>query len=225
MFDASDTEGTPVELTEPASTTEPPSSRGRRRSPDIEPRVVAAALRLYARDGWSGFTFDAAAREAGVGKPAIYRRWDSRAHLLVSACESLKTPFARDCGSFEADLRDYAQQFLIFYANATQPLLMRQLELDRRKDEELAGFYDRLFFRPRQESARDIVRRATARGEVHNPLDSHAAVELLLGAISTHWTYTSVAQLEKLNVSFPAYVDRLLAIILGGLEAREKDHE
>lgn len=222
MSVTSDAGGTPVELTEPASTTEP---RGRRRSPDIEPRVVAAAVRLYARDGWSGFTFDAAAREAGVGKPAIYRRWESRAHLLVSACDSLQTPRARDCGSFEADLRDYVQQFLVYYANPTQPLLFRQLELDRRKDEELARFFDRLFFRPRQESARDIVRRATARGEVRNPRDAHAAVELILGAISTHWTYTSVAQLEKLHASFPAYVDRILAIVLGGIKAREKDHE
>jgi DNA-binding transcriptional MerR regulator/predicted nucleic acid-binding protein len=41
---------------------------GRPRDPNLESRVFAAALRVYAEAGWSGFSFDAVARRAGVGK-------------------------------------------------------------------------------------------------------------------------------------------------------------
>jgi DNA-binding transcriptional MerR regulator len=50
---------------------------GRPRDPDLESRVLAAALRVYAEAGWSGFSFDAVARRAGVGKAPLYLRWQS----------------------------------------------------------------------------------------------------------------------------------------------------
>lgn len=196
--------------------TAPARPRGRRRSPDIEPKVIQAAIDLYAREGWRGFTFDAVAREAGVGKPAIYRRWESPAHLLVSACETLKTPRARACGSFEADLRDYALQFLQYYSSPGQALLVRQLELDRRKDPDLAAVFNRQFLHPRQDSARDLAHRAVSNGDIGDVRDAHAAIELLLGAIAAHWTYANDAHRDRLHADFPAHVDRLLRIITAG---------
>ena len=51
---------------------------GRRRDPELDERVLEAALTVYARQGWAGFNFDAVAREAGCGRPALYRRWQSK---------------------------------------------------------------------------------------------------------------------------------------------------
>ena len=79
---------------------------GRKRDPLIEPRVFDAALRVYAHGGWSGFTFEGIARAAGVGKPAIYRRWSSREELLIAALQTADFPEARDCGHVRADLLD-----------------------------------------------------------------------------------------------------------------------
>lgn len=65
-----------------------PSRSGRPRDAQIRTKVLLAAQRLYARSGYAGVTFDALAREAGVGKPAIYRRWDSREELMADVLRS-----------------------------------------------------------------------------------------------------------------------------------------
>ncbi|MFC3242428.1 helix-turn-helix domain-containing protein [Gordonia humi] len=63
------------------------ASRGRPRDPDVSSRIVDAALVVYARRGWSAFTMDGVAREAGVGKAALYRRWSDKKGLLLDALE------------------------------------------------------------------------------------------------------------------------------------------
>ena len=61
---------------------------GRPRDPEIRQRVLLAAQRVYVRAGFSGFTFEAVAREAAVGKPAIYRRWASAEALMDDVLSS-----------------------------------------------------------------------------------------------------------------------------------------
>ena len=58
--------------------------------------MVAAALAVYAEAGWSGFSFDAVARRAGVGKAPLYLRWASKEDLLLAAFRAAKaSPGAR----------------------------------------------------------------------------------------------------------------------------------
>src|SRR3954451_6894721 len=71
-------------------------SRGRPADPDIERRVVAAALMVYGEVGWAGFTLDAVARRAPVGKAALYRRWPTKEALLLAAFEYLAEPLELD---------------------------------------------------------------------------------------------------------------------------------
>jgi AcrR family transcriptional regulator len=66
--------------------------RGRPADPDIERRVLAAALTVYGEVGWAGFTLDRVARRAPVGKAALYRRWPSKEDLLLAALEHLAEP-------------------------------------------------------------------------------------------------------------------------------------
>jgi AcrR family transcriptional regulator len=69
-----------------------PSGRGRPADPDIERRVLAAALTVYGEVGWAGFTLDRVARRAPVGKAALYRRWPTKEDLLLAALEHLAEP-------------------------------------------------------------------------------------------------------------------------------------
>jgi len=68
------------------------TGRGRPADPDIEQRVIAAALAVYGEVGWAGFTLDAVARRAPVGKAALYRRWPTKEALLLAAFEHLAEP-------------------------------------------------------------------------------------------------------------------------------------
>jgi AcrR family transcriptional regulator len=197
----------------------PRSGVGRRRDPEIEPKVTAAAVRVYAREGWNGFTFDAVAREAGVGKPALYRRWSSREDLLTQALSSVKFPTARDCGSLRADVLDYAQQWVEWYRDRDRPLAGMRLGPDGRTSPELSGAYEAVIAAPRARAARDITRRAVARGELASGIASATIVELLIGAMNNHWAFTPPSRLDRLHRTFPAHAEQLVDIIVAGVAA------
>ncbi|MFC9789307.1 TetR/AcrR family transcriptional regulator [Rhodococcus sp. NPDC127528] len=59
--------------------------RGRPRNPAIDGAALAAARELLAEVGWDQTTMVAIAERAGVGKPALYRRWPSKTHLVFEA--------------------------------------------------------------------------------------------------------------------------------------------
>lgn len=57
---------------------------GRPRDPHIDATVRAATLDLLARVGYANLTIGAVARAAGVTRPALYRRWPSKRHLVIA---------------------------------------------------------------------------------------------------------------------------------------------
>jgi len=61
--------------------------RGRPRAADIEMRVFEATLVVFGRHGWSGFSIEAVAAEARVGKASIYLRWNDKLQLLMDAID------------------------------------------------------------------------------------------------------------------------------------------
>ncbi|MFR9804066.1 TetR/AcrR family transcriptional regulator [Pseudonocardia sp. RS010] len=197
----------------------PGASVGRKRDPRIEPLVTAAAVTVYARDGWAGFSFEAVAREAGVGKPALYRRWESREELLVQAMDTLRLPTAIDVGSLRADLLDYAYQWVEWYSDQSRGLAALRLAADTISNPPLNEVHKRLIVRPRTEAAREITRRAIDRGEVADTLHSATAIELLVGAMQIHWMYTKESSLPEMRRTFRAHAERLVDIIVAGTGA------
>jgi AcrR family transcriptional regulator len=59
--------------------------QGSRRDPAIDASVLEATRRLLVERGYSSTTIDLIAITAGVSRPAIYRRWTSKAHLVHEA--------------------------------------------------------------------------------------------------------------------------------------------
>jgi AcrR family transcriptional regulator len=89
-----------------STATSPRRGRGRPADPDIEQRVLAAAIQVYAEAGWAGFTFDALAVRSSVGKAAIYRRWASKLDILRDAWRAASVGFVEvpDTGDLRGDL-------------------------------------------------------------------------------------------------------------------------
>ncbi|MFH5206985.1 helix-turn-helix domain-containing protein [Antrihabitans sp. NCIMB 15449] len=58
---------------------------GRPRDTAIDDAALAAARTLLAEVGWDRTTMVAIAERADVGKPALYRRWPSKTHLIFEA--------------------------------------------------------------------------------------------------------------------------------------------
>lgn len=58
---------------------------GSRRDPAIDTAVLAAARALLVERGYAATTIDLIATSAGVSRPAVYRRWRSKAELVHEA--------------------------------------------------------------------------------------------------------------------------------------------
>jgi AcrR family transcriptional regulator len=58
---------------------------GRPRDPRIDKAVLDATVELLGETDYASLSVDAIAKRAGTSKPAIYRRWPSKAHLVHEA--------------------------------------------------------------------------------------------------------------------------------------------
>lgn len=56
--------------------------RGRPRDPAVDRAILDAARAVLARKGFTGASMDEIARQAGVGKDTLYRRWKSKEALV-----------------------------------------------------------------------------------------------------------------------------------------------
>lgn len=70
----------------------PEVRHGRPRDPHVDAAIREAALDLLVEEGFARMSMEAVATRAGVGKAAIYRRWDSKTALVVDAIHALIGP-------------------------------------------------------------------------------------------------------------------------------------
>ncbi|GAA5155778.1 TetR/AcrR family transcriptional regulator [Nocardioides marinquilinus] len=96
----------PPEPPEPEAA--PRARGGRPRDPGRDAAIVAAALEVLAETGYERMTMDQVAARAGAGKATLYRRWPSKADLVVHAVGQIgDTPVLADLpdtGTLRGDL-------------------------------------------------------------------------------------------------------------------------
>ncbi|WP_207124705.1 TetR/AcrR family transcriptional regulator [Actinocatenispora comari] len=83
------------------------TSGSRRRGAVLEDAILTAAWDEFAEVGYGNLTMEGVAARAGTGKAVIYRRWPSRAQLMVAAMRRRVVPLAEDVpntGSLREDL-------------------------------------------------------------------------------------------------------------------------
>ena len=111
----------------------PPS--GRPRDPRIDSAVLTAAADLVQKVGYADLTIAAIAERAGTTKPAIYRRWPSKAHLVHEAVFPSGEPtLMPHTGSIAGDLREMLRRTADVWtapaARAAMPGLMAEISAD-----------------------------------------------------------------------------------------------
>lgn len=184
---------------------------GRPRDPRIDEAVLRHTARLVRKQGYADVTIAAIADAAGTTKPAIYRRWPTKAHLVHEAVfpagELLSLP---DTGSLDGDLREMLRRttaaFTAPAARAALPGLVAEVIADpplhgallERFADVFAGLATRL------DEARE-------RGEIRDGVDQAAVIELLTGAVLSALLIRSVDALDD------AWVERTSDLITRGL--------
>lgn len=187
--------------------------RGRPRDPEIDDRVLDAALDVYSAKGWSGFTLDAVARAAGVGREALYRRWESKAALLAQAVHA-RSPVLEpiDSGDTRADLAALTWHFLDNYREQIGIVGLRMV-LDSRSEPALAEQFGALLDGERLARTRQVVKRAVTRGDLPAGTSVTIVVEILAGATLTHVLFAGTKPATRAGDQ--RHVDRLVALLMG----------
>jgi AcrR family transcriptional regulator len=124
-----------------------------------------SALALLAEVGYDRLTMDAVAARAHAAKTTIYRRWQSKAELVVDALNSLKGDHdIPDTGSLRHDLHALAADIV----NAQNPVSSLTVGLVNAlvHDAELRRVFQEKFIAPRMAAFRIVFERAVARGEM-----------------------------------------------------------
>lgn len=189
---------------------------GRPRDAGLDDRVYQAALAVYGRQGWSGFSIEAVAREARVGKASIYLRWSSKADLLGAALNSfISDPSALDTGSLRSDLITLGMTSVEAGFGPHADAFLR-LHGEAQHVPDLSDRWATLSHR-QVKTARAMVRRAIARGE----LPADAPVTLLLDAVFGGILMNAIAApphlREKAKADAPSHLEALVDLVLAGL--------
>jgi AcrR family transcriptional regulator len=89
-----------------------PKAAGRPRDPAVEHSILTATQDLLIEHGYPGATIAAVASRARCGKSAIYRRWATKAELVVAAVQALQSAAELpDTGTLRDDLLAIAMHF------------------------------------------------------------------------------------------------------------------
>ncbi len=193
------------------------SRPGRRRDPSLEPRVVAAALAVYAEAGWSGFSFDAVARRAGVGKAPLYLRWASKEDLLLAAFGAHTTAITiTDSGNLRDDLTEYTCRLIDSKAGPDGWAFLR-LHLEATLIPALHARFSSQIANPHVEGARALLDRALERGELRPGSPTDLMLDSLYGAVLIKIILSPPGEREQLAQDPRGYAGQIVDFVLRGL--------
>lgn len=184
---------------------------GRPRSTEIDEAVLRAARDLLPEVGYLRLSMSAIARRAGTTKPALYRRWPTKAHLVHEAVFPSAGPEVDLDGDLRSDLRalvEAGREILASpAARAALPGLMAEMAADPAVHAEVLG----RFAEGTWGWLQDRLDTAVAAGEARPGLEAATVVELIAGAT---FIATAIRPGDDLG---PAWVDQVVAIVLGGI--------
>ncbi|MGA8255622.1 MAG: TetR-like C-terminal domain-containing protein [Nocardioides sp.] len=150
---------------------------------DRELEILTATLDVLADLGYDRLTMDAVAAAARASKATLYRRWTSKAQLVIDALVSQKGPLAApDTGDLRSDL------LAMFCGGGgltdhRQSAILASVITAIGRDTEFAEAFRRDFIAPKAQVARQIFQRASARGEIRDDLDLDLLAPALPGIV------------------------------------------
>jgi AcrR family transcriptional regulator len=186
---------------------------GRPRDPRIDSAVLRSTVELLGETGYAELSVDAIARRAGTSKPAIYRRWPSKAHLVHEAVfpinDATELP---DTGSLVGDVHEMVRRTTAVLttpaARAALPGLVGEMAADLTLHAALLERLGDILVRGLSE----LLRAAAGRGEVRPDVTAADLAEALAGI-------TFMALLTRSAALDDDWIERTATLIMKGISA------
>ena len=161
----------------------PPVESRPRVEGDRELEILAAALEVLEELGYDRLTMNAVATRAKASKATLYRRWNTKASLVIEALLATKgEPVVPDTGSFRDDLVESAC-CPGGLADRKPVGQLASLITAINRDADFAEAFRREFIGPKMAVTRQIFERAQARGEIRPDIDLDLMIPALPGIV------------------------------------------
>jgi AcrR family transcriptional regulator len=151
---------------------------GRPRDPSRDEAIFAATLALFAEHGYAGVSIEGVAARAGVGKATIYRRYASKAQLVVDAvhvCAGIGDALP-DTGDVRADLTTMLQNLMDLLRSDMGPVLVA-FAAERARYPALDEEFVRSVIGAKRAHIRHLLTSAVQRGELAADTDIEVMAE------------------------------------------------
>ncbi|MEO7429546.1 MAG: TetR/AcrR family transcriptional regulator, partial [Acidimicrobiales bacterium] len=134
--------------------------------------ILQATVDAFVEDGYAGVSVEGVAARAGVGKATIYRRFPSKAELVVEAvrCGAQIDDDLPDTGDLRADLIAMMRPLFDRLRGPESELLVR-FATERVRNPELAEAFDRSVIGRKREHLRNLLASAVKRGDLRRDAD------------------------------------------------------
>ncbi|MET0701423.1 MAG: TetR/AcrR family transcriptional regulator [Mycobacterium sp.] len=195
-----------------------PTPRGRPRDPRTHRDITDATRHLLVRDGYDQVSMDAIAREAGVSRPTVYRRWPSKAHVVFDAAfgeSGAGDDVLSGTGDFDADLREFVRAMVEFWREPVVEAATLGILAERRRDPELHIRTQQMLDQQTLSAFTALVQTGIDAGRLRPDLDITMLYELLVGT-----TFYSVLVQQHDDVA--ALVESLCSLVLRGALREEQ---
>jgi AcrR family transcriptional regulator len=160
-----------------------PGEPGRPLDERLDEAILQAAMRLLHEQGYARMSIAGVAEEAGVGRPAIYRRYRDKSDLVSAAIQYIRARVpAPDTGSARDDLLEHLERARRIYDMSLVGTLLAE---EDKHPELLDRFRERMIL-PHRDQVAAALDRGKERGEVRADLDVEIAVEALMGSFAYH---------------------------------------
>ena len=186
---------------------------GRPRDDAARDAILRSANSILEEHGIAGFSIEAVAARAGVGKATIYRWWRSKGALAVAgflAETAPKIPYPTT-GSASNDLMSQLRLVAAVYSGVTGRVLAAIIAEGQRDEHTMTAFIEG-YAKPRREEARHLLQAGIDTGELRSDIDLDIALDALYGPIY----YRLLVPMQPLTA---AWIQALATDVLRGLAA------
>lgn len=194
-------------------------TKSRRRGAALEQAILEAAWAELNAVGYAALTIEAVATRAGTSKPVIYRRWSSKAELVLTAWGSrAPMPTRRiDTGALRSDLISMFERIARRAEGTMSEAIAGVMGEAFRQPEVAALLRDRLRTAPLTGWVSAIVERAVERGELPRVEVTPRVGRLPLDLIRYE---TTVGEVPIPDETIAELVDEIYLPLLRGLADR-----
>ncbi len=186
-------------------------------------RILKAAIKVFARDGFFHAKVEEIAKEAGVATGTTYLYFENKDDILISIFEEEMQPII-EAMKAEMSNKQTAREKILCFVNLhfemiqDNPDMAQLLEVELRQSSKFIHGYDGTKFKEYLNVISAALEEGQAKGEFRPDIHPSIFKQILFGAvdqIATNWTLS-----KSKRYSLKQSAEQIAAVVLDGISVR-----